>query len=191
MRAAAATLQTSPNTEREMDPKYYLYMADAVAVVHLMVLAYVVVGQLLIVIAAPCRWQWARNPWFRASHLGVIAYVVYEQFYSIRCFLSVWEEKLKVLGGVDPFAANETFVGRLVSSLFKFDIPQDHPFFYALYIGMFVVVLQGLVMYPPRMFRRSELLGVLTLPLRLFRSQKPATTTPSATPTPAITVANG
>src|SRR3954471_13772456 len=108
-----------------MSPTAYLYLADAVAFVHMAVLAYVVVGQLLIVVAAPFRWQWARNPWFRFSHLGVIAFVVYEQFYNIRCFLSVWEEKLKVLGGVPADAQNETFMGRVVSALFKYpDIEQ-------------------------------------------------------------------
>ena len=137
-----------------MHPSVYLYAADAVAVVHMSVLAYVVVGQLLIVVAAPFRWQFARNPWFRATHLAVIGYVVYEQFYGIRCILSLWEEKLKTLGGVDPHAQNETFLGRVVSDIFKWEhIPQDHPFFYAVYIGMFLIVLQGLVMYPPRMFR--------------------------------------
>src|SRR5215218_6498312 len=134
---------------------WYGIAADLVVAVHFAYIAYVVVGQLAITVAAPFRWQWARNPWFRFSHLAVIAFVVYEQFYNIRCFLSVWEEKLKEWGGVAPNAENNTFVGRVATSLFKFEtIPQDHPFFYAIYIGMFLIVAQALVMYPPRMFTR-------------------------------------
>jgi hypothetical protein len=153
-----------------MSPTVYLYLADAVAVVHLAVLAYVVVGQLGIIVAAPFRWRWARNPWFRWSHLGVIAFVVYEQLYNIRCFLSVWEEQLKVKGGVPADAVNETFLGRVVTALFKYEhIPQEHPFFYAIYIGMLAIVLQGLIMYPPRMFTRwrwrKHLPAALTTPL--------------------------
>src|SRR3954464_3653043 len=128
---------------------WYGYLADLVVVLHALYVGYVVFGQLLIIVAAPFRWQWARNPWFRFTHLGVIAFVVYEQFYNIRCFLSVWEEKLKEWGGVTPNAENNTFVGRVATSLFKFEtIPQEHPFFYAIYIGMFLIVAQALVMYP-------------------------------------------
>src|SRR5579871_6326769 len=152
-----------------MSPTAYLYLADLVAFVHLAVLAYVVVGQLLIIVAAPFRWRWARNPWFRFSHLGVIAFVVYEQFNNIRCFLSVWEEKLKEWGGIPAEAQNETFLGRVVSSLFKYpNIRQDDPFFYAVYIGMFAIVAQALVMYPPRMFTRwgrKHLPAALTAPV--------------------------
>jgi hypothetical protein len=153
-----------------MSPTAYLYLADLVAFAHMAVLAYVVVGQLYIIVAAPFRWRAARNPWFRFTHLGVIAFVVYEQFYNIRCFLSVWEEKLKERGGVPANAVNETFVGRVATSLFKFEhIPQDHPFFFAIYIGMFLIVVQGLIMYPPRMFTRwrwrKHLPAALTTPL--------------------------
>jgi hypothetical protein len=58
---------------------------------------------------------------------------------------------LRALGGQE-FAAGETFVGRLMHTLLF--IPGMPPvFFTTLYLAMLVVVLQGLVMYPPRWWR--------------------------------------
>src|SRR5262245_3370261 len=129
---------------------WYGFLADLVVAIHLAYVGYVLLGQLAIVIAAPMRWQWARNPWFRFTHLLAIGIVVYEAIYNIRCPLSVWEEQLRMMGGGSPIG--ETFMGRLLHSvLFIDNMPEV--FFTTLYIAMLVVVVQGLVMYPPRFFR--------------------------------------
>jgi hypothetical protein len=130
---------------------YYGLLADVVVTIHLAYVAYVVVGQVLIVIAAPFRWQWARNPWFRLTHLLAIAIVAYEAVVGIRCPLTVWEEQLRELAG-QPFDSGQTFLGRLFHDLLFYEGLPDI-FFTTLYISMFVVVLQGIIMYPPRMFR--------------------------------------
>jgi hypothetical protein len=130
---------------------YYGLLADVVVTLHLAYVAYVVVGQVLIVIAAPFRWQWARNPWFRLTHLLAIAIVAYEAIMGIRCPLTVWEEQLRELAG-QPFDSGQTFLGRLFHDLLFYEGLPDI-FFNTLYISMFVVVLQGIIMYPPRMFR--------------------------------------
>jgi hypothetical protein len=130
---------------------YYSLLADLVVTIHLLYVAYVIVGQILIVIAAPLRWYWARNPWFRWTHLLAIAIVAYEALMGIRCPLTVWEEQLRELAG-QPFNSGETFLGRLFHSiLFIDDMPEV--FFTTLYICMLIVVIQGLIMYPPRCFR--------------------------------------
>jgi hypothetical protein len=103
------------------------------------------------VIAAPFRWQWARNPWFRLTHLLAIAIVAYEAVMGIRCPLTVWEEQLRELAG-QPFDSGQTFLGRLFHDLLFYEGLPDI-FFTVLYISMFVIVLQGIIMYPPRMFR--------------------------------------
>jgi hypothetical protein len=130
---------------------YYGLLADVVVTIHLAYVAYVVVGQVLIVIAAPFRWQWARNPWFRLTHLLAIAIVAYEAVMGIRCPLTVWEEQLRELAG-QPFDSGQTFLGRLFHDLLFYEGLPDI-FFTVLYISMFVIVLQGIIMYPPRMFR--------------------------------------
>ena len=130
---------------------WYGYLADLVVAIHVGYIAYVVGGQLLICVAAPMKWQWARNPWFRFTHLAAIGVVVYEAVYHIRCPLTVWEEKLRALAG-QGFNGSETFLGRVLHDL-MFIENQPESFFTALYVAMLVIVVQGLVMYPPRMWR--------------------------------------
>ena len=132
---------------------WYGYAADLMVGIHLAVVGYVVVGQLLIMAAAPFKWKWAKNPWFRFTHLGVIAFVVYEEYANIRCPLTVWEERLRDLAGQTH--GSETFLGRLLHSTLFID--GHEPIWYTtLYVAMFVVVVQGLLMYPPRWFRRDR-----------------------------------
>jgi hypothetical protein len=129
---------------------WYGLLADLVVAIHLGYVAYVLLGQLAIIVAAPFRWQWARNPWFRFTHLAAIGIVAYEAIFNIRCPLSIWEEKLRVMGGGE--AIGETFMGRLLHNvLFIDNMPEI--FFTTAYVAMFILVIQGLVMYPPRFFR--------------------------------------
>ncbi len=132
---------------------WYGFLADVVVGIHIAYVAYVLLGQAAITIAAPFRWQWARNPWFRFTHLAAIGIVVYEAIYNIRCPLSVWEEKLRMLGGGS--ALGETFMGRIFHNLLFID-NMPEVFFTTLYVAMLVVVVQGLVMYPPRWFRSGK-----------------------------------
>lgn len=137
---------------------YYGYLADVVVFVHVLYVGYVVVGQLAVVVAAPFRWEWGRNPWFRFTHLAAIAVVAYEALNDITCPITVWEEKLRALAGQDV-GAGQSFVGRLFHDLLFYpDLPQI--FFNTLHVAMFVLVVQGLVMYPPRLRRRKRLIGV-------------------------------
>jgi cytochrome b subunit of formate dehydrogenase len=133
---------------------WYGYLADLLVFVHVLYVGYVVVGQLAIMVAAPFRWEWARNPWFRFSHLLAIGIVAYEALNDIRCPLTVWEEQLRALGGQDV-NAGQSFMGRLFHGvLFYPDLPEI--FFNTLHVAMFVLVVQGLVMYPPRLWRRHS-----------------------------------
>jgi hypothetical protein len=95
---------------------WYGIAADLVVGIHVAYVAYVVLGQLAITVAAPFRWQWARNPWFRFSHLLAIGIVAYEELRGIRCPLTVWEEQLRALAGTVP-TGSETFMGRLFHDL--------------------------------------------------------------------------
>lgn len=133
---------------------WYGYLADFVVFVHVLYVGYVVLGQLAIMIAAPFKWQWARNPWFRYTHLLAIAIVAWEALNDIRCPITIWEEKLRALAGQD-ISAGQSFMGRMFHDLLFYpDLPEI--FFNTLHVAMFVVVVQGVLMYPPRGFRRSR-----------------------------------
>ena len=99
----------------------YGFLADLVVTLHVGYVSYVVVGQLLILLGWMCGWSWVRNFWFRATHLLAMAVVVFEELADIRCPLSVWEEKLRVLAS-QP-VTGETFMGRLLHSILFYDAP--------------------------------------------------------------------
>lgn len=129
---------------------WYGYAADLLVFVHVLYVGYVVLGQAAVIVAAPFRWRWARNPWFRFTHLAAIGYVAYEAVMGIRCPLTVWEERLREAGG-QAIQSGQTFMGRLFHNLLFWDQPEY--FFNILHVAMFVLVVQGVVMFPPRLWR--------------------------------------
>ncbi|MGL6075509.1 MAG: DUF2784 domain-containing protein [Fimbriiglobus sp.] len=138
----------------------YGLLADVVVGIHLGYVAYVVLGQVFILLAGAFAWQCGRNPWFRWSHLTAIGIVAYEAVMNIRCPLTVWEEKLRLLAG-QTVNSGETFLGRLLHDLLFIDqyFTGGRPpeaFFTTLYIAVFVIVLQAVLLYPPRRFRRRR-----------------------------------
>jgi uncharacterized protein YjeT (DUF2065 family) len=157
---------------------WYGYLADLVVFVHILYVGYVVVGQLAIIVAAPFRWKWARNPWFRFSHLLAIGIVAYEALNNIRCPITVWEEQLRELGG-QAMNVGQSFMGRMFHDLLYFDQPEI--FFNTLHVAMFVLVVQGLVMYPPRLWRRHR--PAPTAVTSPVKDQSPAT---DPAPSPAV-----
>ena len=133
---------------------WYGYLADLVVFVHVLYVGYVVRGQVAIMIAAPFGWKWGRNPWFRHTHLLAIAIVAWEAINDIRCPITVWEEKLRELAG-QSIDAGQSFVGRIFHDLLFYpNLPEI--FFTTVHVAMFVVVVQGVLMYPPRWFRWNK-----------------------------------
>jgi len=129
----------------------YGYLADAMVGIHIGYVAYVLLGQAAIVLAAALHRQWGGNPWFRWTHLLAIAIVAVEAVMNWRCPLSIWEEQLRILAGQD-INSSDTFMGRILHNvLFIHGMPES--FFTTIYIAMFIIVVQGLLMYPPRAFR--------------------------------------
>ena len=130
---------------------WYGLAADLLVGIHVAYVAYVIVGQLLIIVAAPMKWQWARNPWFRFTHLLAITIVAVEAIQGWPCPLTVWEGQLRELAGQN-FNGSESFMGKLLHDVLFFDnVPQlvlDTG-----YVATMILVLQGLIMYPPRWFR--------------------------------------
>jgi hypothetical protein len=133
---------------------WYGFAADLVVVFHVAIVAFVPLGQLAIIVAAPMKWQWARNPWFRFTHLAIIGIVAFEAINHLRCPLTVWEEQLRALAG-QAFHGSETFMGRIMHSVLFIDDVSETVFTVG-YMAVFILVMQGLVMYPPRWFRLGK-----------------------------------
>jgi hypothetical protein len=55
----------------------YGFLADLIVTVHVGYVAYVLVGQVLILVGWWREWEWVRNVWFRSTHLLAIGVVVF------------------------------------------------------------------------------------------------------------------
>ena len=125
---------------------FYAFLADLIVVVHFAYMAFVVVGQFLIVAGIPCRWGWIRNLRFRLAHLAAIVVVALEAVLGIVCPLTRWEYDLRLSAGQNPDEGS--FVGRWVHNLLFYDLP---PWvFTCAYVAFAVLVVATFLLAPPR-----------------------------------------
>jgi hypothetical protein len=129
----------------------YGLLADLVVFVHGLYVAYVVLGQVAILVAGTFRRQWGRNPWFRFTHLAAILIVVGEELAAVRCPLTVWEERLREMGG-QVITAGQTFVGRLMHDLLFLDNVSQQTV-EVMHFAFGALIVQSLLLYPPRWFQ--------------------------------------
>jgi len=117
-------------------------LADALLVVHFIIVGFIVGGLVLVWLGAALGWQWIRNPWFRYLHLGAIALVAAEALAGVACPLTVWEDALR--GGLQP----GSFVGRWVQRLLYYQAPEW--VFTVAYVLWTAATLLTLWLAPPR-----------------------------------------
>jgi hypothetical protein len=91
-------------------------LADAVLVLHLGIVAFVVGGLLLVVAGNVFAWPWVNRIWFRLLHLAAIGFVVAESWLGVTCPLTTLESSLRTQAGGAPYEASfiEHWVGRIL-----------------------------------------------------------------------------
>ena len=125
---------------------FYAWLADTIVAVHVGYVAFVIVGQVAILLGAALGWQWIRNRLFRLLHMAAIVIVAAEAVLGIPCPLTVWETQLRRLAGQQ--AATGSFIGRWLHELLFFDFP---PWVFTIvYVGFALLVLATLIFIPPR-----------------------------------------
>ena len=78
---------------------YYLIAADAILITHVLFVAFVVLGLLLIFAGKLLAWCWVYNFIFRSTHLAAIGIVVLQSWLGAICPLTVWEMSLRAKAG--------------------------------------------------------------------------------------------
>ena len=124
----------------------YRLLADLVVAVHSGYVAFVLVGQILILVGVWRGWRWVRNCWFRVAHLVAISIVALEAAFDVACPLTTWEQRLREWGG-DP-SRGGTFVGNLIHDLIFIDAPPWA--FTVAYVAFALLVIATFVLAPPR-----------------------------------------
>lgn len=87
----------------------FLLAADAILFLHVLFVAFVVLGLLFIFVGKVYAWSWIRNPWFRLAHLAAIGVVVVLSWFGIICPLTVIEMELR------SQAADTVYFGSFIS----------------------------------------------------------------------------
>jgi hypothetical protein len=91
----------------------YLLAADAILVMHLLFVAFIVVGLLLIHLGKTRRWFWIRNPWFRLAHVAAIGVVTLQSWFGVLCPLTILEKALRL------HACEAVYTGSFISHLLE------------------------------------------------------------------------
>jgi hypothetical protein len=128
----------------------YALLADILVAVHFAFVAFVVAGQLLIMLGAVCRWRWVRNPWFRVIHLLAIGVVAFEAAMNIECPCTVWERQLRALAQMP--VEEGSFIGRLAHNLLFYNAPEI--IFRRAHMVFGALVFLTFVLAPPSWKRR-------------------------------------
>jgi len=104
------------------DGALYLIAADALLVVHVAFVAFVVLALILILAGKAYSWEWVRNPWFRYAHIAAIAVVVLQSWLGVICPLTVWEMALREKAGDAVYSG--AFLAHWLESILYYRAPE-------------------------------------------------------------------
>lgn len=100
---------------------FYLLAADAVLLLHVLFVVFVVVGLLLILAGKLLAWRWVRNWWFRVLHLAAIGVVVLQSWLGVICPLTTLEMYLRDKAGAATYAGG--FVSHWLEAILYYRAP--------------------------------------------------------------------
>ncbi len=130
-----------------MSASIYLLIADATLLLHAVFVAFVVGGEVLILLGWMRGWRWTQSPRMRRLHLAAVGVVVFEAWLGIACPLTRIEDALRLAAATPGYA--QGFIGDWVARLLYYQAPVW--VFTALYSGFAALVVWTYYVYPPRM----------------------------------------
>ena len=102
-------------------PALFILAADAILLLHVLVVIFIVFGLVLIFIGNALKWCWIRNPWFRVLHLVAICVVVFLSWLSFVCPLTSIEMELRTRAGDTTYSG--TFISHWLESILYYQAP--------------------------------------------------------------------
>lgn len=127
------------------DSSLYQALADAVLIVHLGLVLFIVGGLILILLGGRRHWAWVRNFWFRLGHLSAIGYVVAESWLGIDCPLTTVEQWLRMRAGQTSY--DDDFIAHWLSQILFFEAAPW--IFTAVYSAFALLVVVSWLRVPP------------------------------------------
>lgn len=121
-------------------------LADAILVLHVGIVCFVVLGALAIPAGAWRGWHWVRGLRWRLAHVVLMGVIALQAWLGALCPLTVWEQALRRRAGEAVYG--ESFIEHWLSRLIFFDAPWW--IFVAAYTGFAAFVLLLWRWVPPR-----------------------------------------
>ena len=99
----------------------YRFAADLLLLVHVLFVAFVVFGLLVVFVGKWSGWAWVRNPYFRSAHLAAIGIVVVQSWFGMICPLTIWEMALRDRAGDAVYSGS--FIANWLYELLYYQAP--------------------------------------------------------------------
>ena len=129
-------------------PTIFLLAADVILLLHVLFVAFVVIGLVLIFVGKVRDWSWIRNPWFRLIHLSAITVVVIQSWFGLICPLTTIEMALRSRAGDTVYSGS--FISHWLENILYYQIP---PWIFAVsYMAFAAVVVASWYWIRPRRF---------------------------------------
>jgi hypothetical protein len=123
-------------------------LADAIVVVHFLIVLFVLAGVPLVYLGVALRWAWVRRWHWRLLHLGAILFIAAESLLGIACPLTAWEYALR------GQQSTHGFVERWLDRILFYDAPLW--VFTVAYVAFAALVLVTWLAVPPTRQRRAS-----------------------------------
>jgi hypothetical protein len=102
-------------------PTLFLIAADLVLTLHVLFVAFVIVGLVLIFFGWSGNWRWVRNRRFRILHLVAIAVVVIQSWVGVLCPLTKIEMALRERAGDTTYSG--AFIAHWLEDILYYRAP--------------------------------------------------------------------
>ena len=124
----------------------YRLLADAVLLMHVLLVVFVVGGLVAVVVGNLRGWRWVDRPGFRFAHLAAIATVVLEAWFGVVCPLTSLETWLRAKAHETGYAGG--FIEHWMRRLLYYEAPAW--VFTSVYSVFGLLVAASWWYFPPR-----------------------------------------
>ncbi len=124
----------------------YQTLANAVLILHVAIVLFILFGLLLTLAGGARKWQWVRNFYFRAVHLAGIAYIAAEAWLGIICPLTTLELWLRERAGQAVYDGD--FIAYWLNKILFYQAPPL--VFIVAYSAFGLLVVLSWILVPPR-----------------------------------------
>ncbi|HEY5972808.1 MAG TPA: DUF2784 domain-containing protein [Pseudoxanthomonas sp.] len=129
-----------------LSPTTAALLADAILVLHVGIVAFVVLGAVAVLIGGLRGWQWVRGFRWRLAHVLLMVFIAAQAWLGALCPLTIWEQALREHSGQAVY--RESFIAHWLSRLIFFEAPWWA--FVAAYSAFAALVVVEWVMVLPR-----------------------------------------